>query len=381
MSTRRLALGLGPPVSRMTAVILLLAAALSGCYGAGATASSEDSTTLGPGISTASGGPRAALQRAGALTGVTWLAEGPRGWEAGQIGGGRVALARAEVGIAASDGWILSAVLRPIGSTRLLIRDGPAADAKAVDLASLAPTATVIVGDRAYVSGFAFANARDPGIVEVDLDAATSRVILPPSGAGGTRSLAASPDGSTLVSSLCDFASDPEPETCSLTVVPLDGAAPRSLGKVAGGFLRGTSSTVAVVAPQGAEPPTWIAGIDLATGRELWRLTAEEFGPSVMTRDHGLIQQRLRIDGPKPSLVIDAIDLRTGTSRSLYEETASAPRVLWPALCSETNIAIGEDATGSRALAASDDGRTAVRLVPIDGGNPVDVQLALRSEP
>jgi hypothetical protein len=100
-----------------------------------------------------------------------------------------------------------------------------------------------------------------------------------------------------------------------------------------------------------------------------------------MTRDHGLIQQRLRIDGPKPSLVIDAIDLRTGTSRSLYEETASAPRVLWPALCSETNIAIGEDATGSRALAASDDGRTAVRLVPIDGGNPVDVQLALRSEP
>lgn len=359
--------------------MLFVAAALAGCYGAGST---ELPGASGPAETSASTQPariHGVPDRAAVLIGRTWLAEGPRGWEAGQIGGGRTLLPRAEVGISAKDGWIVSAVLRPIGSTTLLVRDGAAGQPRPFDLGALAPSAVVIVADHAYVSGFSFASPADPGILDVDLRTATTRTLLAPSDAPGTRYLAVSPEGSIVVSTLCDLASNPEPTTCSLTVVPLDGSAPRALGSVAGGLLRATSPAVAIVAPQGAEAPTWVAGIDLTTGKELWRTSGGELGPSLMTMGHGLVQQRLRIDGSKPRLVIEAIDVRTGTSRTVYEETAAAPRTLWPALCSETSIALGEDATGSRALAESDGAAAAVRLVSMDGGNVVDVGLELGS--
>jgi hypothetical protein len=285
------------------------------------------------------------------------------------------------VGIAARDGWVVSAVLSPVRSITLLVREGPGAEPKAINVGSLAPTATVIVGAHAYVSGFSFAQSDDPGILDVDLAAATARVLLPPSGAAGSRYLAASPDGTTLVSSLCDLAADPVPETCSLTVISLADGSATILGATPGGLLRATSSDVAIVAPQGAEPPSWLAGIDLRTGRELWRVSGGEFGPSVMNEQRGLFQQRSRIDGARPRLVIEAIDLRTGASRLLYEESRAAPGALWPALCSETSIVLGEDATGSRAIAGGEDAHARVRLVPIDGGAPVDVDVSLRSEP
>ena len=382
MSRRRWVIGLGPPAPRIAGVAFLLAALLVGCAGVRPTASPGASTPAASSEPPASsrrpiGGPPQGRD----LVGKTWLAEGPRGWEAGQIGGPRVRLGRDEVGIAAQGRWIISAVLRPIESIRMFVREGPGAKPTEIALGSLAPTATVIVGDRAYVSGFVVGRPDDPGILEVDLATAASRALLPPSATVGMRYLAASPDGSTLVSTLCDLASDPEPATCSLTVVSLSDGSATVLDDVAGGLLRGTSSAVAVVAPQGPEPPGWLAGIDLQTGRELWRLTGGEFGQSFMHVERGLIQQRLRIGGPKPRLVIEAIDVRSGTSEVLYEESRDIPRALWPALSSDTSIALGEDATGSRAIARGDDAQARIRLVPIDGGNPVDLDVSLRSEP
>jgi hypothetical protein len=380
MSRRGWAIWLGPPGVRLAGATVL-AAALVGCAGVRPTASPEPSGPPVSGVPGDSAVPSEGPPQARNLMGKTWIAEGPRGWEAGQIGGPRISLGRAEVGIAARDGWVVSAVLSPIRSITLLVREGPGADPKVVNLGSLAPTATVIVGDHAYVSGFTFAQSDDPGILDVDLAAASARVLLPPSGAAGARYLAASPDGTTLVSSLCDLAVDPEPETCSLTVISLADGAATVLGEAPGGLLRATSPDVAVVAPQGAEPPSWLAGIDLGTGKELWRVSGGEFGPSVMNEQRGLIQQRTRLDGPGPRLVIEAIDLRTGEPRVLYEETRAAPGALWPALCSETSIAVGEDATGSRAIARGEDAHARVRLVPVDGGAPVDVDVSLRSEP
>jgi hypothetical protein len=380
MSRRRWSLWLGPPIAPVAGVIVVLAGVVAGCYGtrpvasAAASAASSAAPSSSDGVSTMPSQGRNLIGRA-------WLAEGPRGWEAGRVGGGRVALAKSEIGIAAHDRWIVSAIVQPAHPTKLLVRDGPRGDPKAVDLGGLAPTATVIVGDRAFVSGSAFAKPQDPGIVQVDLNTASSRVLVAPSGARGTRYLAASEDGATLVSTLCDLAADPEPATCALLVVALKDGAETRLGDVPGGILRGTSSEVAVVAPQGAEPPGWIAGIDLHTGRELWRLTGGEFGPSVVVSGDRLVQQRLLIGGTRPRLVIDLVDLRTGASRKVYEESGSVLRGLWPALCSDTEIALGDDTTGSRALAAGPAARTSVRLVPVDGGSPADVDLTLRSTP
>ncbi len=332
---------------------MILAGVLVGCSGARLTASlwsSQAERSIPPAsiAPTANRAPQAAD-----LNGRAWLAEGPTGWEAGRIGGRSIRLGRSEVGLAVHGSWIVSAILKPTHSVTLLLRAGPAADPKLVDLGSLAPTATVIAGDHAYVSGFSFAQPTDPGILEIDLATATARVLLPASDAIGIRYLAVSPDGLTLVSSLCDQLAEPEPETCSLTVVSLQDGRATALGDVRGGLPRATSSEVAVVAPQSHEAPERLAGIDLKTGAELWSVAGGEFGRSVMNERHGLIQERILLDGPKPRLVIEAINLRTGSAEVVYQDARAAIGALWPELCSDRFIAVGDDASGSRALGAS----------------------------
>jgi hypothetical protein len=271
--------------------------------------------------------------------------------------------------------------MKPTHSIRMLVRAAGAARPTEVNLGSLAPTAAAIVGDRAYISGFLFGQPDDPGILEINLSTAARRELLPPSGAVGTRYVAVSPDGSTLVSSLCDLASDPAPETCSLTVVSLPAGSATDLGDVPGGLIRATSSEVAVVAPQGPEPPDWLVGIDLRTGTEAWRLAGGEFGASFMNDQRGLIQQRTRTDRPRQRLLIEAIDVRSGASEVLYEESITTPRSLWPALSSASSLVLGEDATGRRVIARGDDAQARIRLVPMDGATPFDLDLSLRSEP
>jgi hypothetical protein len=378
MSRRRWVLWLGPPMARAAGTTVVLAGLVAGCAGTYPAGSLGTAPTAGPDVASVSSSEQVPAQARG-LVGRTWLAEGAKGWETGRIAGRRAALGASEIGLATGNGWILSADLGRIRSIKLLIREQPGGAPKTVVLGSLAPTATAVVGNRAYVSGFLFGRPDDPGILEIDLLTATARAMLGPTNAEGTRYLAASPDASTLVSSLCALAADPEPATCTLTVVSLEAGTATDLGDVPGGLIRGTSSDIAVVGPQGAEPPDWLAGIDLATGRELWRVAGGELGPSVINEQHGLIQQRIRIGGPKPTLVIEAINLRSGASRIVYEETRDELAELWPALCTDTHIALGEDATGSRAIGEGAAARTRVRLVPIDGGEPLDVEVSLGS--
>ena len=381
MSRRRWAIWIRPPTALVAVSPVILAGVLVACSGARLTASlwsshAERSTAPADIDRTANRPPQA-----GELDGKTWLAEGPTGWEAGRIGGRSIRLGRAEVGLATGGSWIVTAILKPTHSVTLLVRAGPAADPKRVDLGSLAPTATVIAGDHAYVSGFSFAQPTDPGILDIDLATATARVLLPASDAIGIRYLAVSADGSTLVSSLCDQVADPEPATCSMTVVSLPDGTATFLGDVRGGLPRAASSEVAVVAPPSHEAPERLAGIDLKTGAELWSVAGGELGRSVMNVTHGLIQERILLDGPKPRLVIEAINLRTGTAKVVYQEARAGIGALWPELCSDRFIAVGDDATGSRALGAAADGRARVRLVPLDGGDPLDLPVTLRSNP
>ncbi len=359
---------------------VLLAGLLLACGGARITAP-PGSFAPWASVAPASAGPTVGgPPNAANLHGRTWLAEGPKGWEAGRIGGRSIRLGRGEVGLTAGGPWIVSAILEPGKSGTLVVRAGPGADAQRIDLGAVTPTATVIVGDHAYVSGFSFEQPSDPGILDVDLATATASALLPPSDAVGGRYLAASPDGSTLVSSLCDLLTNPEPATCSLTVISLADGTAEALGDVPGGLLRATSDEVAVVAPQGPEPPGWLAGIDLATGAELWRTTGGEFGRSLMNERFGLIQQRTLLDGQKPRLVIEAIDLRTGAGRVVHQEAGATLGALWPELSSDGFIVVGDDGSGSRALGANTDARLRVRLVPLDAGDPLDVALTLRSE-
>src|SRR5215212_2864813 len=186
MSKRRWRARPRAPIARVAGVRVVLACVLLGCSGARPLAS-PGASDPDRSVESMKTQPIDVRPQAADLVGKTWLAEGPRGWEAGRIGGRSISLGRAEVGLAASGRWIVSAILQPTDAVALLFRDGPAAEPKRLDLGSLAPTTTAIAGDRAYVSGFSFAEQTDPGILEIDLEASTARAVLPPSKASGTR--------------------------------------------------------------------------------------------------------------------------------------------------------------------------------------------------
>src|SRR5215218_8543838 len=147
MSKRRWTVWLRPPIALVAGVPVVLGAVLVACSGARLTPSAGPSDLPGSMAPVDSGQPVVARPQVADLAGKTWLAEGPRGWEAGQIGGRSISLGRGEIGIATRDSWIVSAKLRPTHAVTLLLRDGPTAEPSVIELGSLAPTASVIVGD------------------------------------------------------------------------------------------------------------------------------------------------------------------------------------------------------------------------------------------
>lgn len=284
------------------------------------------------------------------LQGRTWIAEGPAGWEAGVFGGSSMHLAATEVGVATDGKWVLSAFLDGNDGATLLIRDVSLSEATRIDLGMLAPSAVGFGDGTAFVSGFSLRDSLDPGILEIDLADGTTRWLLEPSNARGTRYIAVSADRTTLVSVLCDVSKAAEPKTCELTTVSLIVGSTSIPKDVPGGLLRGTSPGSAVIAPLGPEAPTWIAGIDLESGREIWREQGGEFTASYMSSTNGLIQSKVVLDNAKPRLMIESIDLDTGSIRVLYQEDGLELRALWPELSSDAYAAIGRGSGLGRAL-------------------------------
>lgn len=311
------------------------------------------------------------------LRGRTWLAEGGDGWEAGLIAGRSVRLGPAEVGLAARDQWILSTVVIAETGASLLIRDASLGEPRRVDLGMLAPSAVSILGDAAFVSGFSLRDSLDPGILHVDLASGTTSWLLEPSNAPGTRYVAASADGSTLVSVLCDLSTQPEPKTCDLMTVSLPDQTVGQAKQVPGGLLRAASATTAVFAPLGPEPPTWIAGVDLQSGRENWREKGGEYGPSYVTLADGLIQSQIALPESGPHLLIEAMNFETGSVRLVYEEEGLELRSMWPEMSSDVFVAIGGGSGFGRAV-LDGGGIAQLALVDLSAGTVRAVEFSVR---
>jgi hypothetical protein len=311
------------------------------------------------------------------LQGRTWLAEGPDGWEAGVIGGKYIDLGASEVGLVSDGKWILSGVLDAKDGTTLLIRDTSLGEPGRINLGPLAPGAVSLSDDVAFVSGFTLRDSMDPGILEVNLVDLTMRRLLEPSNTSGVRYLAVSADGSTLVSVLCDISKEPEPKTCDLTTISLATGEASAAKPFAGGLLRGASTTSAVIAPLGPEAPTWIAGIDLGSGREIWRETGAEFGPSYVSSANGLIQSKIVLGKGSPQLLIEAIDVNTGSIRVLYQEEGLELRSMWPELSSDALVAVGAGSGFGRALVDSAE-PAQVLLMDIATGMTTPAQFSVK---
>lgn len=265
------------------------------------------------------------------LAGRAWTSQvGATQWASGRLGGRTTKLPAGEVPVAAVGRWVLSV---PPGKDGKVLAARDVEQATHVDISlPLRPITTEVTGDRAFVSGFGDAGDGDSGLWVVDLVTGMLTPVVPPSGEPHPRTVVASRSGATIVSAVCSSEG-----SCALDVI-VDTSSPSTHLPAIGGYLRTTSDQVAIVGP---DPATWIAGIDLATGKELWRRSADEMWSGYVTTDGRLIQASLEY-APNGSIFhIDSIDALTGKVTPLLAERATAQIGLWQDLSSDEFAVVG----------------------------------------
>jgi hypothetical protein len=302
-----------------------------------------------------------------AIAGKGWIAEVRSGvWMAGALGDGTVTLPAGELGLAANEGWVLSAVLTESGETLIVRRIGEAGE-RQVPL-PFVPVTIAISGGQAYVSGFT-RSAVDSGVLVIDLATGAARELIPPTTASVPRTVAVSRTGATLVSALCQTEG-----ACELDVVSLADMADRHVVP-SPGYLRTTSDRVAVVGP---DPAAWIAGVDLRTGAELWRWTSDEIWSGYAASDGFLVQASLvRSAEGTPEFAVDRIDLRTGKATRALLLPASEPVGLWSELSADTLAVVGPGFSVADALSGSEGRVVYADVFDLTTGRRVTDQLAV----
>ena len=308
----------------------------------------------------------AAAQASGAaepVRGRDWLARGATGsWLLGRHGQ-TTALATTEIGLAVGNGWLVTAEQRSYGrsiSWRGL--DGGRSGASGM---AVVPASVGIAASTAYIGGFERATGGDPGLFRLNLaDGAGAQVLKATSG-NHPRTVAVSADQSVVVSAACDDA-----EQCELTT--LSSATGAQLGAVGSpGYLRSTTASVAIVGP---DPANWIAGIDLVSGRELWRRPAVEIWSGYTTSDGRLVQAELQLTGGGPTFVVEVIAPQTGSARTLLRAPVGHGIGLWPELSSDDQFAVGPAYSLEDGLSKASGAAVAVRMFSVADGHQVGSQ-------
>lgn len=322
--------GLGEPArmlaSKLTIALAAVALVTIGCHGGAATTKAPAPTQT----------QRDATLPQG-MVGHVWLVEGPEGWVAGELGGSKKALAENEVGIVAANGWVASANFQTPGSNKLSLRHGVDGEPMILDVGDVAPTSVAFSRNSAYVSGIVYDGFRDPGIVSVDLTTGSIDTILTPTDTKGARAVVLSEDGSTLVTSLCDPTG--QATSCDWDVLDIAKGSTRHVDAGFAGLPLGSSSFFAVLAPQTESALPWVAGVDLLSGKELWRLEGEVDGWLFGDAD-SFVLSRIQLGSGPPTLLVESVDLATGSARLLYSESRDDLRQFWPTLSTGDYVVI-----------------------------------------
>jgi hypothetical protein len=289
-----------------------------------------------------------------------WLARRSDGsWLLGR-GGRTTHLAPNEIGLAVGNSWLLTSNPASYGhSIAWRGLDEQRVRSAGIDVV---PASTAIAGSTGYVTGFDRATAGDPGLFTLSLtDGSVSQVIAPTRGTH-PRSVVATPDQSRVVSATCD-----DVRGCDLSTLATD-AVTASTTVHAPGYLRATTDSVAIV---GADPADWIAGIDLATGHELWRRDAQEIWNGYTTSDGHLVQAELRHTTTGPTFAVSVIDAETGAAETVFSAPVGHGIGLWPELSSDEVFAVGPAYSLEDGLARAGDGTVTVRLIRVADGHQV----------
>ncbi|HEY8439592.1 MAG TPA: hypothetical protein VIK65_13360 [Candidatus Limnocylindrales bacterium] len=291
------------------------------------------------------------------LIAKAWLARGADGtWLTGRTGR-PTRLAAHEIGLAVANGWLVTADERSYGRSIGWRRvDGSGGRTASIEVV---PASVAVAGSTAYVSGFDRRTSGDPGLFGLGLaDGTVSRLIAPSIGTH-PRSVVVAPDGSRVVSATCN-----DDEACALTSLSTGATAPLATVS-APGYLRAATSSVAIVGP---DPATWIAGVDLASGRELWRHEALEMWGGYTTADGRIVQAELRKTADGPRFAVEVIAAQTGTSSTAFTSDVGHGIGLWPELSSDDRFAIGPAFSLEDALAKAKGSAVTVRIFGVADG-------------
>ncbi len=296
------------------------------------------------------GHPTAAIAR-------DWLARRSDGtWLLGRAAR-PTALEPSEIGLAIAGGWVVTTDQASYGRSISWRRvDGAAKRTAAL---SVVPASVAVAGATAYVGGFDAASGGDPGLVALNLLDGSSRQAIAGTSGRHPRSVVASGDASRVVSATCG-----DDAMCDLTALSAaSGGAARTVP--APGYLRSTTSSVAIV---GSDPASWIAGIDLTTGHELWRRSALEMWSGYTTSAGLLVQAELRQTVNGPTFAVEVVSPETGVSSTRLMAAVEHGIGLWPELSSDEAFAIGTAYSLDDALAKANGRPIQVRLFAVADG-------------
>jgi hypothetical protein len=279
------------------------------------------------------------------------------------VAGHATVLAPTEIGLAVGNGWLVSADQRSYGRS-IAWRRVDGGDARSAGIA-LVPASVAITASAAYVGGFERSTGGDPGLFDLNVADGSVTQVLKPTGGDHPRSVVVSGDQSVVVSATCD-----DTEQCELTT--LSTATGAQLGVVGSpGYLRSTTASVAIVGP---DPANWIAGMDLASGRELWRRQAAEIWNGYTTSDGRLVQAELQLTASGPMFVVAVIAPQTGAVRTLLRAPVGHGIGLWPELSSDDQYAVGPAYSLEDGLAKASGAAVVVRMFSVADGRLVGSQ-------
>ena len=294
---------------------------------------------------------------------LSWIGEGPEGWLAGELRESYRRLPEGEIGLVAQDGWVLSIRPGKEAGIELLIRRGSTDEPKfPVLLGDLLPSSVAIAKDVAYLSGVPFAIGEDLRTYQIALGDPSEQPdpFIQPDPGNLVRNLAISADGETLASSICDVTEDFVIEGCRLQRI-VDREA-QTVNELPGLLTRISSGVAVVVEPVGDSEPSWVAGFDLESGKQLWQIDGQIERWRLDTGRSELVIARFE-PGESPRFVIEAVALGSGDRTVLYEESGDTPPTFWTDQSTDDFLVLSSESDIGSAAAAHEDGLVPVLII------------------
>ena len=216
-------------------------------------------------------------------------------------------------------------------------------------------------------TGASFATGNDVALYGINLadPPEQPKPLIKPDSGNVVRSVAISSDGGSLASSICEI-DEFELVGCRLDQIPVEGGSVKTINELPG-VLSQIAAGVGIVAPASDTNPEFVAGIDLESGKELWRIDGQIETWRIVA-DRELVVSRFE-PGDQPRWVLESIDLRGGDRRTVIEQSGDAPPHFWADQSTDDFLVVSNEPDIETGLVEHPDGFVPVLIVDRSSGS------------